>query len=897
MFEQNDHVRSNKFGVGTVILDRGPTVLVRFDDAIRELEVADLERLCTPEQAIHLPQWHVPLEVLTRMQAETIYSINDAWGVFSSSLITLLPHQLWVCRRVLQEWPTRWLIADDVGLGKTIEAGLILLPLLARARIKRLLILAPASLVDQWHYRLRTMFGIGVTPYLAEADTARSDYWNSTHQVVASLHTLRMDRPDRRQRLLAAEPWDIVLVDEAHHLNADEERGLTLGYKLIEELDQHHRIKSMVFFTGTPHRGKNYGFFSLLKLLRPDMFDPRRSMREQLPHLRKVMIRNNKQNVTDLKGQRLFAAPKVRSETYMSSAAESHFYDMLTEFITSGKAYASTLSKSDGRAVMLVLIAMQKLASSSVAAIRRALRGRLERITRGQDTLKHLEEHRSRLLLAYADAENNENDDILNALDECIGDLAGKLMLMQDEAPQLRELITAAEKVESETKIEKILDILENEYADRSVLIFTEYKATQSLLMSALNHRFGDGCVTFINGENRAEEVLDHTGRVTTVTEKRERAAERFNQGQVRFLIATEAGGEGIDLQERCYSLIHADLPWNPMRLHQRVGRLNRYGQTRQVEVFTLRNPDTVEARIWDKLNHKIANIMSALTNAMDEPEDLLQLVLGMTSSGLFREIFAEAADVPESSLGKWFDHKTGSFGGQDAIDTVRNLIGNCDKFDFQEVSRQIPRVDLGDLRPFFVSMLELNHRKPVDAEGGLTFKTPELWAREIGIGENYSGMVFDRSVRGQDATKRILGVGHRVVDRALAQARETPASVASISADVLPEPIAIFRVVDRVTDGDANVRSIILAVEGHGPGEMQVLRDSDLLLRLNDLTSLWRVRKSKDITGSGDQTSTQQFVQCARNLVEERLPDLKLPFRHPEVSLHGLLLPSPTVS
>ncbi|WP_317110691.1 C-terminal helicase domain-containing protein [Chroococcidiopsis sp. SAG 2025] len=118
--------------------------------------------------------------------------------------------------------------------------------------------------------------------------------------------------------------------------------------------------------------------------------------------------------------------------------------------------------------------------------------------------------------------------------------------------------------------------------------------------------------------------------------EKRETAAEKFNRGEVRFLISTEAGGEGIDLQENCYSLIHVDLPWNPMRLHQRVGRLNRYGQKQQVEVITLRNPQTVETLIWDKLNRKINNIMQSLQQVMDEPEDLLQLVLVITSPNLF---------------------------------------------------------------------------------------------------------------------------------------------------------------------------------------------------------------------------------------------------------------------
>src|SRR5262249_52549414 len=160
----------------------------------------------------------------------------------------------------------------------------------------------------------------------------------------------------------------------------------------------------------------------------------------------------------------------------------------------------------------------------------------------------------------------------------------------------------------------------------------------------------------------------------------REDAAEQFTEGRVRFLVSTEAGGEGIDLQERCHSLMHVDLPWNPMRLHQRVGRLNRYGQTERVEVITLRNPHTVQARIWEKLNEKIQSIMLAFGHLMEEPEDLLQMVLGMTSSALFRELFAEVPEVPAESLSAWFDQKTATFGGQDAIEAVKEIVGNCDR-------------------------------------------------------------------------------------------------------------------------------------------------------------------------------------------------------------------------
>lgn len=136
------------------------------------------------------------------------------------------------------------------------------------------------------------MFDIRVTPYSPDLDTDRADFWNSHAQVVASIQTLRTDRRGRHQRLLDAEPWDLLLVDEAHHLNADQDRGPTLGFSLVRELMKRNQITSAVFFTGTPHRGKDFGFLSLMSLLRDDLFSPTKPARSQLPSLREAMIRN-----------------------------------------------------------------------------------------------------------------------------------------------------------------------------------------------------------------------------------------------------------------------------------------------------------------------------------------------------------------------------------------------------------------------------------------------------------------------------------------------------------------------------------------------------------------------------------------------------------------------------
>ena len=287
-----------------------------------------------------------------------------------------------------------------------------------------------------------------------------------------------------------------------------------------------------------------------------------------------------------------------------------------------------------------------------------------------------------------------------------------------------------------------------------------------------LLRKYSASGVTFINGDERLDGVVGADGAPRTINERRGDAAEKFNAGTARFLVSTEAAGEGIDLQAQCHTLVHVDLPWNPMRLHQRVGRLNRYGQREQVEVLTIRNPSTVEALIWDKLNSKLETINVALSQVMDEPEDLLQLVLGMTSNTMFTELFSTASQIPRERLSTWFDQETTKIGGSDALDAVRLLVGNAKRFDFQQASGRIPAVDLPDLRSFLENALTLNGRKlREEADGSVTFLVPDDWRGDPAVMAEYRGMLLSRSSDGMDSAQRVLGVGHKVIDIALTRA------------------------------------------------------------------------------------------------------------------------------
>lgn len=890
-YDEGDRVRQKDLGVGTVLSDLGQTVLVRFDKVIHECAKNDLELLPSIADKVTSELWDAPLKVVNRLQAESIISINESWGVFARSKIELLPYQLWVCKQVNQKWPTRWLVADDVGLGKTIEAGIILTPLIASGKIKHLLVLCPASLVTQWMQRLRDMFDIRLFPYSNTFDTDNTDFFNFP-QIVASIQTLRKDSGGRLNRLLAAEPWDMVIVDESHHLNADE-KSYTLAYNLVKALEENGRITSMLFFSGTPHRGNNFAFLAQLKLLRSDLFDPQADFFGQLGNLRQVMIRNNKYEVTDLEGKPIFQKHIVTTETYTYSKEEDEFYRLLTKFIIEGKAYASGLPVSEGTAVTLVLIAMQKLASSSVAAIRKAIEGRLARISKEGQHLEDLQGQKA-LFEELGSLTGNDLTEDLAQVEEEIVSAASNLRLMKNEEPALRGLLAAAQQVKEETKIKYILEAIDKKFNNRSVLFFTEYKATQSLMMSALMKRFGKSSVTFINGDEEAKDVLLPDGHVEKgMKQPREVASRLFNTGEVRFLVSTEAGGEGIDLQENCWSMVHIDLPWNPMRLHQRVGRLNRYGQKHRVEVLQMRNPDNIESLIWDKLNQKIEQISLAFRASMSEPDDLMELVLGMTSPTLFHNLFADAPKYEGERLSNFFNSATASFGSEDVLKVVQSIAGNVKRFDFGSSSNIMPRVDLPDLKPFFETSLILNGRRPQEDTAGLTFKTPAQWLISPVCRPSYSGIIFDRNIAKKGNVDKLFGVGHKIFDIAISEARKREDIVASLPMALLEAPILAFGIEDRVTSGGTgnHPRVIIGYRPANGNEPEEILKDWELLLFLNKLPLRKEAFREQNQPGV-NKDSVIQLIKLGRSYISNNITKLTPEFRIPEIEFIGMLLP-----
>lgn len=850
-------------GQGTVLMTDLDTAVVRFAHGIEQVYSHELTELASVTAAVQDAVFSPSLEVVLKVQAEAITSVNDAWGVFTRSRISLLPHQLWVCHRALKQWPIRLLIADDVGMGKTIEAGLVLWPLLANRKVQRVLILAPAKLVEQWQQRLKSMFDIRAALYHPELDTPRTDFWGVHQIVVASLPTLRADNKGRHERLLDAPAWDMVIVDEAHHLNVEEGANRTLGFDLLEKLQLAGKVDSCVLFSGTPHRGKNYGFWSLMSLVNRDVFGPKRNEGQMLAALPQYLIRNAKQKATDMNGVRLFKPIQQFPETFTYTSAEEAFYRLMSDFIVAGKAYASSLSKTESGQVILVLIALQKLASSSIAAVLAALKTRHRRLSR--------EVNRSKAELELLPEFGG--DEMQQAFEAWAHDAKRvRLQLVEDESKHLNDLIQAGELVTEETRVRCVIDVIKRRFVGEPVLMFTEYKRTQALVIAALMAEFGKDSVGFMNGDNRLENVLLPDGRTIQLASRREDTCDAFNAGRIRFLVSTEAGGEGIDLQQRCSALIHVDLPWNPMRLHQRVGRLNRYGQQRPVSVVSLRNPDTVEAMIWDKLESKLASIMRAVGSAMDEPEDLLQLVLGMSGERIFDQLFTGATSVPRERLSAWFDELTGTLGGESAIKTVQELVGHASSFDLSEL-KDVPPVDLPDLFPFFQALLAFNHRRPKVGGYALSFKTPDEWITSHAIRRAYDNLMFDRNAPATAGD--LMGVGHPLMEKALQQALRLHGVMCVVEG--LAAPLQVIAVSSRVTNKMGPSRRQIFGIAG-SLAELTLLRDWEVLRTLNtcspktELVPAWDEHRSKMQTWLNQASATVPVLLRQANLPCESL-------------------------
>lgn len=530
--------------------------------------------------------------------------IRNEWaeGIVSpiGGKILPLPHQLYALQRVLDSSRVRFLFADEVGLGKTIEAGLVIRELKARALIKRILIVCPKSLITQWHAEMKDKFGETFHIILPEdVDTIRRLYgdgevYSRFQQVICSLDAIKplekragwsREKIDlyNRERIEAVldTGWDLVIIDEAHRVAGSSSR--VARYKLGARLAK--AAPYLLLLTATPHSGKSEPFLRLMRMLDEKAFpDVRAIVKEQVaPYL----VRTEKRAVVDHEGNRLFKDRITRVleiEWEERHELQKKLYEQVTFYVKSGYQLAQRVKKTH---IGFLMVLMQRLATSSTAAIRDSLERRIAVLESQEASQPSFSE--------TFDWLNLEADD---ALDEAI---RLKASGWKNELELLKRLLVTAKQAEfqyADAKAERLLEELDRirslKIADK-VIVFTEFVATQMYLRDFLEkHGFA---VSILNGS------MD--------LEQRNAVLREFKESK-NVLVSTDAGGEGLNLQF-ANVVVNYDLPWNPMKIEQRIGRVDRIGQTRDVLVYNFILSDTVENRVRKVLEEKLLNIFVEL--------------------------------------------------------------------------------------------------------------------------------------------------------------------------------------------------------------------------------------------------------------------------------------------
>ncbi len=328
-------------------------------------------------------------------------------------------------------------------------------------------------------------------------------------------------------------------------------------------------------------------------------------------------------------------------------------------------------------------------------------------------------------------------------------------------------------------------------------------------------------------------------------------------------------------------------LPWNPMRLQQRVGRLNRLGQKDVVKVTLFQNPDTVESRIWSLLLDKIDRISHSINAASEDPEDLHQMILGTSQPRFYQQLFFDASTKKKERLDSWFDERTGQLGGADAVEVVREMIGNAQCFDFANVSKEVPKLDLPDLANFFKLSLRCNRRQVVEDDGFISFKTPDGWTKRRGVKPRYERVKFGRT-KSKEVQKSLLGIGSAVVDVAIETSCEITDSFATLPGADNTCEIFVFRSFDKVTRNIAQPKSIICGILKL-TDSLKVLRDQEVFELLDGSAAVLKPQKEQ---APGPQTTGKRtdLGEMKTHLIAD-ISKLNLPFTAPDFELLGVIV------
>ena len=635
---------------------------------------------------------------------------NPAFAAEIAS-IDPLPHQrIAVYDHMLKQTRLRFLLADDAGAGKTIMTGLYIREMLSRRLLNRVLIVPPAGLLGNWQREFSTLFSLQFDIVGgSDARTGNPFIGPSSNRLILSVDTLAGDRVFARLQEEDVEPYELVVFDEAHKLSCD--RGSdyrvrkTDRYRLAEAIAGVHtgdrawrlpwHAHHLLLLTATPHMGKDYPYYALWRLLEPAVLTTTEAF-DQFPpeHRKQYFIRRTKEEMVKLTGEPLYPrriADTLGFDLTQGDVSEQRLYDETTEYLRHVYNKAKLLNQSAARLAMGVF---QRRLASSTYALLRSFERRIEKLSAviddvqaGRITMEQLVTLQRRITedddileTKTADDESTENGQEENEVAEgkllagVIATSLADLVAERQQVEQLRDLARQVHDAGQESKFDKLRAVITDpKFAGEKLIVFTEHRDTLDFLVRRLGGMGYTGQIAMIHGGMHFTE--------------REEQVERFRkpsgEGGARFMICTDAAAEGINLQF-CWIMINYDVPWNPTRLEQRMGRIHRYGQKHDpVIIMNLVAPSTREGHVLKTLLDKLEKIRKQLKS--DKVYDSIGRIFADVSIKAYMELAVLGDD---EAIARELDGRLTKEQVQALAERERSLYG-----DGGDVKKELPRL------------------------------------------------------------------------------------------------------------------------------------------------------------------------------------------------------------
>ncbi len=846
----------------------------------------------------------------------------DPYFSLSIARIDPLPHQLEAVYDYFLKLPRiRFLLADDPGAGKTIMAGLLIKELKVRGLVRRVLIVTPASLCFQWQRELKDKFRESF--HIIRSDILRANYganpWQDIDQCITSVSWV--SRIEDAKESLMRSRWDLIVVDEAHRMSAASEDKKTLAYQLGESLSG--LTDHYLLMTATPHKGDPQHFSLFLRLLDADVYADvkslelamdQRSAPFYLRRVKEAMVTFPDPDTGEVKS--LFTKRNVHTAGFHIDDDELDFYDALTRYVEDQSIKAAQDDSARGRALSFTMAMLQRRFASSVYAVRRSLermKAKREKILEDPEAYRQ-EQIRKKVPDDFDDLTDEEQQEILDELEGVVASIDPEDL--REEIIELGKLVDQARVLEDrevETKLTKLREVITEEgiFQDpkMKLLIFTEHKDT-------LDYLAGDGRegrplgklrewglnVTQIHGSMK---IGDRDSPGTRIY------AEREFREDCQVLVATEAAGEGINLQF-CWYMINYDIPWNPNRLEQRMGRIHRYGQEKDCLIANFVSTNTREGRVLEKLFDRIRLIEEDLDP--DQTGKVFNVIGEVFPSNelerMLRDMYARnlTEDVIKDRIVKQVDTERLRHITESTLEGLAtrelNLSAIVGKSEEAKERRLVPEV----IEDFFIHASPLagispkpdrkqEHAYRVGRLPRILMPYGEKLEPRFGrLGREYRRIVFDKELLAADPTLEWVTPGHALFEsvRALVEDRaEDDLRRGAVFYDLNREKPARLEVFSaEIRDGRGRTLHKRLFVT-------QATQDGTLSVRQPTIfLDLALAPRGTPVPGAGlpgrDRAETVLYEQALQPLLEQereqREKQVKTISEHMEVSLNTLI-------